>query len=193
MSTTSSLEDAKPARTVPGNAPGKKLQTNTLLRALLALLAAGFIAVIVLSLRDTTPKEGGKAPYFSIVTDSGRRVTPESFGGKVLVLNFWATWCAPCVEEIPSLNEMQNRFASSGVVVVAVSIDKNPQKYRAFLDRIHVSFDTARDPSSDLSARFGTFQYPETYIIKNGRIMRKFAQAEDWLSDDMTQYLQSLI
>ena len=111
----------------------------------------------------------------------------------MLILNFWATWCAPCIEEIPSLNEMQKRLAGSGVVVVAVSIDKNQQKYRAFLDRIHVSFDTARDPSSDLSTRYGTFQYPETYIIKDGRIMRKFAQAEDWLSDDMTQYIQSLL
>ncbi len=171
----------------------KRVNTNTLLRALLGVLAAGFIAVIVLSLRDTTPKEGGKAPDFNLITDSGRRVTPESFGGKVLVLNFWATWCAPCIEEIPSLNEMQRRFAGSGVVVVAISIDKNQEKYRAFLDRIHVSFDTARDPSSDLSTRYGTFQYPETYIIKDGRIMRKFAQAEDWLSDDMTQYIQSLL
>jgi peroxiredoxin len=77
--------------------------------------------------------------------------------------------------------------------VVAVSIDKNPGKYRAFLDRIHVSFDTARDPQAEISARYGTFQYPETYIIKDGRVMRKFANAEDWVSDDMTQYIQSLL
>ncbi len=190
---TSNVEDVELAGTPSRRGAPKKVGTNTLLRTLLGVLAAGFIAVIVLSLRDTTPKEGGKAPAFSIVTDSGRRVSPESFGGKVLVLNFWATWCAPCVEEIPSLNEMQKRFAGSGIVVVAVSIDKNQQKYRAFLDRIHVSFDTARDPSSDLSTRYGTFQYPETYIIQDGRIMRKFAQAEDWLSDDLTQYIQSLL
>lgn len=193
MAIPSSVEDVKQARTASISDAPKKVGTNTLLRALLGVLAAGFIAVIVLSLRDTTPKEGGKAPDFSVVTDSGRRVSPESFSGKVLVLNFWATWCAPCIEEIPSLNEMQKRFAGSGIVVVAVSIDKNQQKYRAFLDRIHVSFDTARDASSDLSTRYGTFQYPETYIIKDGRIMRKFAQAEDWLSDDLTQYIQSLL
>jgi peroxiredoxin len=144
-------------------------------------------------LRDTSAKEGGRAPEFSIATDQGQRVTPISFGGKVLVLNFWATWCSPCVQEIPSLNEFQKRFAKSGVVVVAVSIDKNPGKYRAFLDRIHVSFDTARDPQAEISARYGTFQYPETYVIKDGRVMRKFANAEDWVSDDMTQYIQSLL
>ncbi len=120
-------------------------------------------------------------------------VTPQSFGGRVLVLNFWATWCAPCIQEIPSLNEFQKRFAGSGVVVVAISVDKNGDKYRRFLDRIHVSFETARDASQDISAEYGTFQFPESYIIKNGRIMRKFPNAEDWLSDDMTRYMQSLL
>jgi cytochrome c biogenesis protein CcmG, thiol:disulfide interchange protein DsbE len=169
------------------------MSTNNILRALLLVLGTTFLGLILFSLRDTAPREGGVAPPFQIVTDSGRRVTAQSFGGKVLVLNFWATWCAPCVEEIPSLNEMQKRFAKLGVVVVAVSVDKNQRKYRAFLDRIHVSFDTARDPAASLSERYGTFQYPETYIIKDGRIMRKFPQAEDWLSDDLTQYVQSLL
>lgn len=152
-----------------------------------------FVGLIVFSLRDTSAKEGGRAPEFSITTDQGQRVTPDSFGGKVLVLNFWATWCSPCVQEIPSLNEFQKKFAKSGVVVVAVSIDKNPQKYRAFLSRIHVSFDTVRDPTAAISAKYGTFQYPETYIIKDGRVMRKFANAEDWGSDEITQYVQSLL
>ncbi len=169
------------------------MNINNSLRALLGALTVVFVGLIVFSLRDTSAKEGGRAPEFSITTDQGQQVTPDSFGGKVLVLNFWATWCSPCVQEIPSLNQFQKRFAKSGVVVVAVSIDKNPQKYRAFLDRIHVSFDTARDPKADISAKYGTFQYPETYIIKDGRVMRKFAEAEDWVSDDMTQYVQSLL
>jgi peroxiredoxin len=169
------------------------VNTNNILRALLGLLSLGFVAVIIFSLRDTSAKEGGQAPVFSIATDQGERVTPTSFGGKVLVLNFWATWCVPCVEEIPSLNAFQKRFANAGVKVVAVSMDKNPQKYRAFLDRIHVSFETARDPNADVSAEYGTFQYPESYIIKDGRVVRKFGNAVDWGTDDMTQYVQGLL
>ena len=111
----------------------------------------------------------------------------------MLVLNFWATWCAPCVEEIPSLNELQKRLANSGVVVVAVSVDKKPEKYRRFLDRIHVAFETTRDPAASLSDKYGTFQYPETYIIKDGRIVRKFISNQDWASDDMTHYMESLL
>ncbi len=169
------------------------MTTNNILRALLGILTAAFIAVIVFSLWDKSAKEGGKAPEFSLVTDTGRRVSPEAFGGKVLVLNFWATWCSPCVEEIPSLNAMQRRFANSGVVVVAVSVDKHQQKVKAFLDKLPVAFQTASDPNSDVSAEYGTYQIPETYIIKNGRVMRKFAAAEDWGSEDMTQYIQSLL
>lgn len=169
------------------------MKTNNALKALLLLLTAAFVAVIAFSLRDTSAKEGGKAPQFSITTDEGRHITPTSFGGRVLILNFWATWCAPCIQEIPSLDEFQKQFAKNGVVVLAVSVDKNPQKYRNFLDHVHVSFDTSRDPDANLSAEYGTFQYPESYIIKDGRVMRKIPNAENWLSDDMKQYVQSLL
>jgi peroxiredoxin len=169
------------------------VNTNNALRALLLVLSLALVAVIAYSLRDTSAKEGSRAPDFTITTDEGRRVSTTSFGGKVLVLNFWATWCAPCVQEIPSLSEFQRQFANRGVVVVAVSIDKNPQRYRNFLSHFHVSFDTSRDPNADISAEYGTFQYPETYIIKDGRVMRKFANAENWMSDDMKQYVQSLL
>jgi len=171
----------------------KPVKINTALRVALLLLAFSFIGVVAYSLRDTSAKEGGPAPEFAIHTDSGAQVTPTSFHGKVLVLNFWATWCAPCIQEIPSLNQFQKRFADSGVKVLAISIDKNAGKYRNFLDHFQISFDTARDPSSDISTRYGTYQIPETYIIKDGRIMRKFPNAENWLSDDINQYVQSLL
>ena len=169
------------------------MKTNNALRGLLGILTLLLVGLIGLSLRDTSAKEGGRAPDFSIQTDQGRQVTATSFGGKVLVLNFWATWCAPCVEEIPSLDQFQKQFAQSGVVVVAVSVDTNAQKYRSFLSRIPVSFETARDPKADISAEYGTFQYPETYIIKDGRIARKFISNQNWTSDDIKQYVASLL
>lgn len=169
------------------------MNLNSVLRALLVVLSLGFAGVLAYSLRDTSAREGGPAPNFSIKLDSGQQVSAASFGGKVLVLNFWATWCPPCVQEIPSLNQFQRRFAKSGVKVVAISIDKNPQKYKSFLDHFRVAFDTARDPNAEVSSRYGTFQYPETYIIKDGRIMRKYPQGENWGSDDITQYVQSLL
>jgi len=169
------------------------VKTRVLLRVLLAALTLSFLGVIGYSLRDTSAREGGPAPEFVLTTDAGRRITPQSFGGKVLVLNFWATWCAPCIQEIPSLDAFQKRFKGSGVVVLAVSVDKNVEKYRRFLDHVHVAFATARDPNADLSTQFGTFQYPETYIIKDGRVMRKYPGAEDWGSENVTRYVESLL
>lgn len=167
--------------------------TNSGLRASLVVLVIAFVGVVSYSLRDTSAKEGGEAPKFSIKADSGERVTEDSFGGKILVLNFWATWCPPCIQEIPSLDRFQKEFAHQGVKVVAISIDKNAQKYRNFLDHVHVSFETARDPAADVSTKYGTFQIPETYIIKDGRIMRKFPEGENWLSEDITRYVKGLL
>lgn len=161
-----------------------------LLLVVLTLVLAGFIAF---TLRDTSAQEGGPAPAFAITTDIGKQVTPTDFGGKVLVLNFWATWCSPCIQEIPSLDAFQKHFTGSGVVVVGVSIDKNAKKYRTFLDRVHVAFQTARDPESNISSEYGTFKIPETYIIKDGRIVRKFIGEEDWTSEDITRYVQGLL
>jgi cytochrome c biogenesis protein CcmG/thiol:disulfide interchange protein DsbE len=169
------------------------VKINNALRAILVTLTLVFIGVLTLSLRDTSAKEGGRAPAFTITTDHGQQITPTSFGGKVLVLNFWATWCSPCVEEIPSLSQFQTEFAKSGVVVVGVSVDTSAQKYNAFLNRIPVSFATARDPSGGISAEYGTFQYPETYIIKDGRVVRKFAEAVNWTGDDITQFMHGLL
>lgn len=166
--------------------------TNAL-RSLLLVLGVAFLCLIGYSLQDRSAKEGGAAPEFSVVTDQGKHVSPTEFGGKLLVLNFWASWCQPCVQEIPSLDQFQREFAKSGVVVVAVSVDKNDQKYRNFLKRIPVSFETVRDPSADVSARYGTFRYPETYLIKDGKVVRKFIGEEDWTEDGMTQYVKSLL
>ena len=77
--------------------------------------------------------------------------------------------------------------------MLALSVDTNEQKYKNFLRRIPVSFLTARDPNADVSAKYGTFQYPETYIIKDGRVIRKFAESEDWTSDDIVRLMKTLV
>jgi len=135
---------------------------------------------------------GQKAPDFRVVTDSGKTITAKQFGGKLLVLNFWATWCPPCVEETPSLNEMARQMAGQGVVVVAVSVDKNENAYKAFLQRMKTGFETARDPESNISASFGTFKFPETYVITpDGKVVEKYIANQNWTSADIVNTLRS--
>lgn len=168
-------------------------KVNTGLSILLAALVAAFLGVIGWSIRDTTVQEGDNAPEFSIRTDQGQPITPASFGGKVLVLNFWATWCPPCVQEIPSLSQFQQQFQASGVVVVAVSVDKNQQKYKNFLNRFRVAFQTTRDPEAGISAKYGTFQYPETYVIKDGKVVKKIVSNRNWMDNETTQMIRGLL
>ncbi len=70
---------------------------------------------------------GESAPDFSLTTENGRTVSLNNFGGKVLLLNFWASWCPPCVEETPSLSELAREFGPKGLVVLAVSVDDKPE------------------------------------------------------------------
>ena len=118
--------------------------------------------VIYDTLTERIVEAGDKAPDFKVVTEKGRTVTRSNFGGKLLVLNFWATWCPPCVQEMPSLIQFSKEMADKGVVVLGVSVDKNDKQYQTFLKRHKIPFDTSRDPEANISASYGTYKYPET-------------------------------
>jgi len=134
---------------------------------------------------------GQRAPDFS-VRDSDRSVHLADIKDKVIVLNFWATWCPPCVEEIPSLAVMQSQLQDR-VQVVAVSIDEDPEAYHRFLQEHGIQFLTVRDPQRKSPDLYGTFGWPETYIIdRRGIIRRKFIGAVDWTNPDMLEYLKTL-
>ncbi|HEX6545716.1 MAG TPA: TlpA disulfide reductase family protein [Bryobacteraceae bacterium] len=179
--------------TPPSSAVKERNAVNIGLKVLVVALAAAFMGVIGWNLRDTTVHEGDRAPVFSIHSDQGHTITPDHFEGKILVLNFWASWCPPCVSETPSLNAFARKYKDRGVVVLGISIDKNPEKYQRFIKRFQVPFDTFRDPGSTISARYGTFQIPETYVIKNGRVMRKYISDQNWMSGEIDRYIESLL
>jgi cytochrome c biogenesis protein CcmG/thiol:disulfide interchange protein DsbE len=148
------------------------------------------------------PSSIGKvAPDFT-VQDSDRSVTLSQYRGKIVVLNFWATWCPPCVEEMPSLVRMQKQFQGKGVTVLAVSVDDDSDAYHKFLKDHAIDLLTIRDPggpktaegvTAPVASRYGTFKFPETYIIdRNGMIQRKFIGPIDWSQQEIVEYLSRL-
>jgi cytochrome c biogenesis protein CcmG/thiol:disulfide interchange protein DsbE len=157
--------------------------------------AIAFLFLVALSACYTgsrPPRIGSSAPQFT-VQDSDRTVALNQFRGQIVVLNFWATWCPPCVEEMPSLVEMQRRMKNKGVTVVAVSIDVDENAYRAFLKQHGVDLLTVRDPAEKTPQLYGTHGWPETFIIdRNGVIRRKFIGAVDWTEPEITDYLSKL-
>ena len=134
---------------------------------------------------------GGPAPDFT-VQDADRKVSLHDFLGKTVVLNFWATWCPPCVDEMPSLVKMQASLKDR-VVVLAVSVDEDERSYRTFLKKNNVDLLTVRDPQQKSNELYGTFKFPETYIIdRNGVVQRKFIGPVDWTRPDVVEYLNKL-
>jgi len=138
------------------------------------------------------PRIGTAAPDF-VVRDNGRTVALSQFKGQVVVLNFWATWCPPCIEEMPSLVQMQQRMKARGVTVLAVSVDVDENSYQRFLKDHNVNLLAVRDADQKSNALYGTFKFPETYVIdRNGIMRRKFIGAVDWTEPDVIEYLGKL-
>jgi cytochrome c biogenesis protein CcmG, thiol:disulfide interchange protein DsbE len=170
------------------------MRTDRALRAAIGLLLIALVCVIYASIHERVVVVGDAAPGFSIAAEGGRTVSLPDFGGKLLVLNFWATWCPPCIEETPSLSEFAARFSRKGVVVLGVSVDKDEKAYRAFLQQYRPVFLTARDAEARINADYGTFKYPETYIINaKGKVVQKIIGPTNWSDEKMTAYVDSLL
>lgn len=125
--------------------------------------------------------------------DADRSVTLSQYRGQVLVLNFWATWCAPCVEEIPSLVQLQRQMKAKGVTVLAISVDVDQAAYQKFIKDHNVNLLTVRDAEQKTNTLYGTFKFPETYVIdRDGIMRRKFLGPIDWTARDVTDFLGTL-
>jgi cytochrome c biogenesis protein CcmG/thiol:disulfide interchange protein DsbE len=171
-----------------------KLSTDRILMVAILLLTVGLVWTVAGTLQIHITEAGDTAPNFSIVTEHGRTITRSDFGGKILALNFWASWCPPCVEELPSMNQFAQEYASQGIVVIGISIDKNENLYKRFLTQRHVAFDTARDPEADISASYGTFVIPETYIIdRDGKVLEKTPDAFNWMDPQFLARMNSMV
>lgn len=169
-------------------------KTDRILKGAIAVLLIALVGVIYDAIREKVIGVGDSAPAFTITTDQGRTVSTSDFGGKLLVLNFWATWCPPCVEEMPSLDSFHKSLADKGVVVLGISVDKDERVYKAFLEKARVSFHTARDPQAKINAEYGTFKYPETYVIdRSGKVLRKYIGPENWTDERMLRDVASLL
>lgn len=141
---------------------------------------------------------GKTADNFSL-TLSGKSLHLTDLQGKVVVLNFFGSWCPPCIEETPGLNKLEKYIESRNGVIVGVAADDDPAALEKFLKDQNVIFPTYRDPGtrdshSPLAASYGTTMYPETYVIdRKGKIARKIIGPQDWNSPEMLAYFDSVL
>ena len=136
---------------------------------------------------------GRKAEDFAMDLN-GKPESLKDFQGKVVVLNFWASWCGPCVEETPSLIALQQRISSRNGVILGVSVDEDPAAYEKFVVDQHLNYPTFRDPSKKIATDYGTSMWPETYIIdRKGVIVRKIIGPQDWNSPELLSYFDAIL
>jgi cytochrome c biogenesis protein CcmG, thiol:disulfide interchange protein DsbE len=175
----------------------RRIHYYSWVRRILPFLSSSAIALILTALSgcysgSRPPRIGTAAPDFT-VHNTDRTVALSQLKGQVVVLNFWATWCPPCIEEMPSLVQMQQRMKDKGVTVLAVSVDVDEGSYQRFVKDHNVNLLSVRDGDGKSNALYGTFKFPETYIIdRDGIMRRKFIGAVDWTEPDVIEYLGKL-
>ena len=165
-----------------------------LARLLILACIVGATIFFALHSRLAEPvKVGGAAPDFSLPKLEGGDISLKDFRGRVVVLNFWATWCPPCVEEMPSLISFAEQMDPAGVTVLGVSVDYDADALRKFVQQNNVRFPIARDMEQRVSSQYGTFKYPETYIIdKEVNISEKLLGAVNWQDPRIVSRVRSL-
>ena len=130
------------------------------------------------------------APDFTL-SDGTTSIHLASYRGRVVLLSFWATWCEPCVVELPSLLDLHHD--QPDLAILAVSVDQDPNAYTSFLVRHHVDLTTVRDPAQSAAKLYHSEAWPETYVIdRQGVIRRKFVGAQDWSTPEVRAYLKGL-
>jgi len=162
------------------------------------VIAAGLIAVLAtrppaLTVEAQNPLVNHPAPTVEGVTLDGTHFQLPRAPGHYVVINFFASWCEPCIQELPSLDEFARATKDSGVVVLGVSIDKNEGAYKDFVRKFSPGFPTVRDPEANIPTEFGTFMWPETYIIdRTGKVVRKEIGPKNWMDPQLVNSIRAI-
>lgn len=141
---------------------------------------------------------GSRAPAFTArrVDSSSAVHTLDDYRGKVIVLNIWATWCAPCIVEMPSFERLKRLVPDTGLAIVAVSIDDlvGADSVRAFARGLGLTFDILLDSLHRTDRAYQTTGYPETFVIaRDGTIRKKWIGPADWSSPANVALIRTLL
>ncbi|RMF25343.1 MAG: TlpA family protein disulfide reductase [Deltaproteobacteria bacterium] len=142
-------------------------------------VAAALLSLVVLALGGCKlgrgPQPGDLAPDFVAPRLDGSVQKLSNYRGSVVLLNLWATWCPPCIAEMPVLNRLAEKYGPRGVVVLGVAGDDDPEAVRRFVDQRGVKFEVLLDPGGAVGTQYGITGYPETFLVdREGRLREKF-------------------
>jgi len=139
-------------------------------------------------------KDRPAAPDFTLPAPDGRKVSLRNFHGKVVFLNFWATWCESCREEMPSMERLYREFRGKGLEIVAVNVKDKRRDALAFVKELKLSYPILMDPEGEVGLLYGAFGLPVTYLIdRKGIVLARLWGPADWNSPAARNLFRALV
>ncbi|MDT8419678.1 MAG: TlpA disulfide reductase family protein [Desulfuromonadales bacterium] len=140
-------------------------------------------------------QENPKAPDFTLEDLQGNNVSLSDFKGKIVMVNFWATWCPPCIEEMPSMEQLSRRFAGEDFVLLAVNVEENSRAVvENFLKKTPYTFPVLLDQDARVQQLYGAYRFPETVIInRQGEIVTRVVGGRDWMDEGILSILDFMV
>jgi peroxiredoxin len=135
------------------------------------------------------------SPDFTLKDLKGEEVSLKRFRGKIVLLNFWATWCPPCRKEIPSMIKLYKRYNDKGLEIIGVNLDRmNKSGVEKFSSEYNINFPILLDPTGKTATLYGITVLPATFILdQNGKIQERVAGGKDWSSEENLKIFEPLL
>lgn len=134
-----------------------------------------------------------EARDFTLRDINNKRVSLKNYRGKIVMLNFWATWCAPCRSEMPSMEKLYRQFKEKGFVVLSVASGDNRESVNTFIKEYNITFPALLDSDMEVSDDYKVWALPTTYFINSkGQIIGKVHGGRDWSTKEAAQYITSI-
>jgi peroxiredoxin len=164
------------------------------------LAGVGLVALAALLILMGEPIEpplsrGDRAPAFTLPRLSGgSEMALEDLRGRVVLVNFWATWCKPCEDEMPAMENLYRELSGQGFELLAISVDDSPETVEAFRQKLGISFPILLDPDQVAARRYQTTGFPESILVDaQGTIVERYVGPREWDHPDYVRRVQRLI
>lgn len=164
-------------------------------------LVAAVVAVAVLFALFSAPRvppplgRGSDAPDFELPRlAEGAPISLSALRGEVVLLNFWATWCKPCEDEMPAMQRLYGALHDEGFQLLAVSVDDEPGVVAEFRDRLNLTFPILMDSDKRVAQAYQTYRFPESFLVgRDGRVVERYVGPRDWAATAYVERIRRLL